>query len=442
MRKSICSRLILTAGFLLASLTGTLSAEDKILPGNNDFDSYIPLIENKRVALFSNQSGTLEPFTIGLTDESLPETPEGKHILDELIERSIDVVCLFSPEHGFRGNHEAGENVSDDIDEATGVRIISLYGSASYVHDTLSAHAGEFDTVLVDIQDVGLRYYTYYITMLRIMNACAELGKNVIILDRPNPNGSYVDGPILQEEFKSGVGALPIPVVHGLTLGEMAKMINGEGWLDDNRTCELTVIPCKNYSHSMKFKLTSRPSPNLRTMRAVYFYPSTCYFENTLVSVGRGTDYPFEVLSDGNGYTIDLRNEEISDGIKLNYLIDAYNSIGRTDFFGELNTMFNCYWIDLLFGTDSVRKMIQAGKTESGIKETWQEGIQEFMSLRRKYFLYDLYLDSEKSAACSNGIFAGTENDGATSVRTNGSPLLFVMAVWPMVLKLFKAGEN
>ena len=407
MRKLTFSLLIFSVFFLLTLLTGTLNAQDKIFPGNNDFDSYIPLIEDKRVALFSNQSGTLEPFTIGFTDEALPETPEGKHILDELIARSIDVVCVFSPEHGFRGNLGAGENVSDDIDEATGVPIISLYNVD--VHDTLSDHAEEFDTVLVDIQDVGLRYYTYYITMLRIMNACAELGKNVIILDRPNPNGSYVDGPILQEEFKSGVGALPIPVVHGLTLGEMAMMISGERWLDDDRTCELEVIPCKNYLHSMKFKLTSRPSPNLRTMRAVYFYSSTCYFENTLVSVGRGTDYPFEVLSDGNGYTIDLRNEEITDGIKLSYLIDAYNSIGQENFFGELNTRFNCYWIDLLFGTDSVRKMIQAGNTESEIKETWQADILEFMALRSKYALYP---NNGNSAACTNGTFLGTDDNG------------------------------
>lgn len=380
------SRLILTAGFLLALFSGNLNAEDKIFPGNNDFDSYIPIIASKRVALFTNQSGTLEAFTIGYTDESLPEVPRGKHILDALIERGINIACVFSPEHGFRGNHEAGAKVSDYTDESTGTRIISLYGVN--VHDAISKAAKDFDVVLVDIQDVGLRYYTYYITMMRIMNACAELGKPVIILDRPNPNGFFVDGPILQDRFKSGVGALNIPVVHGLTLGELAMMINGEGWLNDGRKCELKVIPCKNYSHSMKFKLTSRPSPNLRTMRAVYFYPSTCYFENTLVSVGRGTDYPFEVLSDGKGYTIDLRNSEITSGIDLSYLIDAYNSLGRKDFFGKFNSKYKCYWIDLLFGTDTVRKMIQSGRSEREIKDSWQKGIQEFMNLRSKYIIY------------------------------------------------------
>ena len=375
----------MTAGFLLALFTGILNAQDKILPGNNDFDSYIPLIASKRVALFTNQSGTLEAFTTGFTDASLPEVPKGRHILDELLERGINIACVFSPEHGFRGKQEAGAKVSDYTDESTGVRIVSLYGVN--VPDAISKRANDFDVVLVDIQDVGLRYYTYYITMMRIMNACAELGKEIIILDRPNPNGSYVDGPILQDRFKSGVGALNIPVVHGLTLGEMAMMINSEGWLNEGRKCELKVIPCKNYTHSMKFKLTSRPSPNLRTMRAVYFYPSTCYFENTLVSVGRGTDYPFEVLSDGKNYTLDLRNEKISDGIRLNYVIDAYNSLGQKNFFGKPDK-HNRYWIDLLFGTDSVRKMIQSGKTEREIKDTWQKGIQEFMNLRSKYILY------------------------------------------------------
>ena len=381
----MCSRLILTAGFLLASLIGTLSAQTEILPGNNDFDSYIPLIADKRIALFTNHSGTLEPFRTGYSDEALPEVPGGKHILDELIERGISIACVFSPEHGFRGTHEAGAKVSDCTDPSTGTRIISIYGVN--VRDVVSKHADEFDSVLVDIQDVGLRYYTYYITMMRIMNACAELGKSVIVLDRPNPNGFCVDGPILQDRFKSGVGALNIPVVHGLTLGEMAMMINGEGWLAGGRKCELKVIPCKNYSHSMKFRLNCRPSPNLRSMRAVYFYPSSCYFENTLISVGRGTEYPFEVLSDGRNYTIDLRNAPVPDGINLSYLIDAYNSLNRKNFFGKPDKNKR-YWIDLLFGTDEVRKMIQSGKSESEIKATWQKGIREFMNLRSKYIIY------------------------------------------------------
>lgn len=404
---------VLTAVFLLVLFSGTLSAEDKILPGNNDFDSYIPLIESKRVALFTNQSGTLEAFTIGYTDEALPEVPRGKHILDELIERGIDVACVFSPEHGFRGNHEAGAKVSDYTDESTGTRIISLYGVN--VHDAVSKIANKFDVVLVDIQDVGLRYYTYYITMMRIMNVCAELGKPVIILDRPNPNGFFVDGPILNDRFKSGVGALNIPVVHGLTLGELAMMINGEGWLTGGRKCELKVIPCKNYSHSMKFMLNCRPSPNIKSMRAVYLYASTCYFENTLVSVGRGTDYPFEVYGSpamkniaGYEFTFtprsmsgaieplymntkcygkDLRNAAMSDGINLSYLINAYNSLGRKDFFGKPDKNKR-YWIDKLFGTDEVKKMIQSGKSESEIKDSWQKGIREFMNLRSKYIIY------------------------------------------------------
>ena len=283
----------MTAGFLFGFLSGTINAQEKILPGNNDFDSYLPLIEGKRTAIFTNISGTLTPYSELNEDESLPEIPEGEHILDALLERGVNVSCVLTPEHGFRGDHDAGAVVSDGTDPRTGVKTISLYGvNADYA---LGKAVKEFDAVLVDIQDIGLRFYTYYVTMMRLMNVCAEQGRTVIILDRPNPNGYYADGPILQDRFKSGVGALPIPVVHGLTLGEMARMMNGEDWLRGGQKCDLHVIPCKNYSHSMKFRLNCRPSPNIKSMRAVYLYASLCYFENTLVSVARGTEYPFEM---------------------------------------------------------------------------------------------------------------------------------------------------
>lgn len=408
------SRLILAAGILLV-LSAQLNAE--ILPGNNDFDSYLPLTKGKRIAIFTNISGTLTPYSEQIDSEALPENPTGEHILDALIERGVNVSCVLTPEHGFRGDYDAGAVVSDGKDAKTGVRIISLYG-VNYDY-SLGRAVKEFDVVLVDIQDIGLRFYTYYITMMRLINACAEHDKQVIILDRPNPNGYYVDGPLLEELYKSGVGALRIPVVHGLTLGEMALMMNGEGWLMGKRKCDITVIPCKNYSHAKKFRLNCRPSPNIKSMRAVYLYASLCYFENTLVSVARGTEYPFEVygsplLKGKEGYDFiftpksmtgakdpqymnrecyghDLRNltlEEMqNNGINLSYLTKAYNAIGQYNFFGRPNR--GRYWIDLLFGTDKIRKMIQDGKTESEIKSSWEKDINEFKEMRKKYLLYD-----------------------------------------------------
>ncbi len=408
------SRLILTAGILLLICT-QLNAE--ILPGNTDFDSYLPLIEGKRTAIFTNISGILTPYSEKIDDESLPEQPEGEHILDALLERGVNVSCVLTPEHGFRGDHDAGTVVSDGKDSRTGVKTISLYGvDADYA---LGKAVKEFDVVLVDIQDIGLRFYTYYVTMMRLMNVCAENGKPVIILDRPNPNGYYVDGPLLDNRYRSNVGALRIPVVHGLTLGEMARMMNGEGWLRGKRKCDLHVIPCKNYSHSMKFKLNCRPSPNIKSMRAVYLYASLCYFENTLVSVARGTEYPFEMygsplLKGERGYEFkfvpksmtgakdpqymnqecyghDLRQltlEEMqTNRINISYLIRAYKAIGQRNFFGRSTR--GRYWIDLLFGTDRVRKMIQAGKTEDEIKKSWEKDINEFKETRRKYLIYD-----------------------------------------------------
>ena len=408
------SRLILTAGILLGLCT-QLNAQ--ILPGNNDFDAYLKFTEGKRTAIFTNISGTLTGYSDMTEDESLPENPTGEHILDALLERGVNVSCVLTPEHGFRGDYDAGAVVSDGKDNKTGVRTISLYGVDA--DRTLDRAVKEFDVVLVDIQDIGLRFYTYYITLMRLMNVCAEHRKTVIILDRPNPNGYYVDGPLLENDFRSNVGALRIPVVHGLTLGEMAMMMNGEGWLRGRRKCDLHVIPCKNYSHSMKFRLNCRPSPNIKSMRAVYLYGSLCYFENTLVSVARGTEYPFEIygsplLKGKAGYEFkfipqsmtgaknpqfekrecygeDLRQlklEEIQkQGINLSYLIRAYNAIGQYNFFGRANR--GRYWIDLLFGTDKVRKMIEFGKSEAEIKASWQKDIDEFKEFRKKYLLYD-----------------------------------------------------
>ena len=282
-----------------------------------------------------------------------------------------------------------------------------------------------FDTLVIDIQDVGLRYYTYYITMYYLMDACAAAGKEVIILDRPNPNGFYVDGPILQDEFVSGVGILPIPVVHGMTLGELAQMFNGEGWLSGGKdACLLTVVPCENYTHQTKSSLVINPSPNLKDMRAVYLYASTCYFENTAFSIGRGTEFPFEIygspyITDNDEFDFsftpvsmegasspdfegqecygkDLRGIPLrqiwDEKINLEYVIDAYHALQEQNpgisFFGQPDGNGH-YWIDILFGTDRVRRMIEEGDGPREIEQSWQTEVEAFKEQRRPYLLYD-----------------------------------------------------
>lgn len=269
----------------------------------------------------------------------------------------------------------------------------------------------KFDILVVDIQDVGLRFYTYYASMCRLMDACAEYNRKVLILDRPNPNGHYVDGPILDMKYKSGVGWLPIPVVHGMTLGELGLMVNGERWLPASRTCDLTVIPCKNYTHQALYKLPIPPSPNLPNMKSIYLYPSTCYFEATPVSLGRGTDLPFQVYGHPNmtGYSysftprsvpgaknppqlgklchgVNLSNmsdEEIwKRGIDLSYVIDAYRNLNMDDHF------FRSFF-ELLIGTDYVRKMIKEGKSAEEIKARWKDDVEKFKVQRKPYLLYE-----------------------------------------------------
>lgn len=303
-------------------LTDALAARTyskRVVLGDERFEEYQPLLQGKRVAVFSNQTGIVgdkvtgskladalaeyggcfprkrvdEISLIPFTEPSVPggKIEYGQHIVDALIEKGVDVKAIFSPEHGFRGNADAGEHVSSSVDEKTGVEILSLYEKGSRIPS--KEKTDKFDVLVIDIQDVGLRYYTYYITMHHLMEACARDGKQVVILDRPNPNGFYVDGPVLDMKFKSGVGWLPITTVHGMTLGELALMINGEKWLE-NGTCDLTVIPCLNYTHNTRYSLILPPSPNIKDMRAVYLYSSTCYFEGTVVSLGRGTQFPFE----------------------------------------------------------------------------------------------------------------------------------------------------
>lgn len=380
--------------FSLSLLLVALAANAEVRVGAAQTDKYFPLLEGRRVALFSNHTGMVGD----------------KHTVDLMLDGGINVVTLFSPEHGFRGTADAGEHVASGIDGPTGLPIASLYegkGKRMPAKDVMD----KFDVLVVDIQDVGLRYYTYYCTMIDLMNAASVYGKDVVVLDRPNPNGMTVDGPILDMKYSSGVGRLPIPVVHGMTLGELAQMANGEGWLKDGAKVPLTVIPCEGYAHQTRYRLPVAPSPNLRTMLAIYLYPSTCYFEATPVSLGRGTERPFEIYGHpdmkGRSFTFTPRSmagaknppqkdqlchgvdlggmseeEAIAQGINLEYIIDAYRDLGMGDKFFR-------NFFELLIGRGDIRGMIEAGKSADEIKATWAGDVARFKDQRRKYLLYD-----------------------------------------------------
>ncbi len=370
-------------------------AQKEIQVGALSFDEYLPLLEGKRVSILSNQTGMVSSTT---------------HLLDTLLDMGVNVVSIMSPEHGFRGVADAGEHVSSSIDEATGIPIRSLYESG--VNRPSDESMAEFDVMVFDLQDVGVRFYTYNATMARMMDACAQFGKKMIVLDRPNPLGYYVDGPILDMQYKSGVGWLPVPVVHGMTLGELALMINGEGWLKDGAQCDLTVVPCKNYTRDMEYVLPVKPSPNLPNMKSIYLYPSTCYFEATPVSLGRGTDKPFQIYGhpDMTGYEFSftprsvpgaknppqldklcygvdlsgLTDEEIkAEGINLEYVIDAYNNLKLDD-----KEMFRKFF-ELLIGQGYVREMIVEGKSAAEIEAMWADDVVKFKEQRAPYLIYE-----------------------------------------------------
>lgn len=367
----------------------------KVFPGAYNIAKYLPLINNKNVALVVNQSSTIDDV----------------HLTDTLLNLDVKLVKIFAPEHGFRGKADAGEHLNNSIDSKTGLPIVSLYGKkkAPDAEDLKGV-----DVIVFDIQDVGVRFYTYISTMAYIMNAAKDNDIPVIILDRPNPNGHYIDGPVLEEKFKSFVGMFPIPVVYGMTIGELATMINGEGWLNDSKKCDLTVVKCTNYTHLSHYRLPIAPSPNLPDFLSVSLYPSLCFFEGTTVSVGRGTDKPFKqlghpLLKDDfdysfipkpnlgaknpkyNGqkcYGIDLskikaKNFRAKGKIDLSWLIDFFNKVeGKGKFFLDNN------WIDKLAGTDKLRKMILQGKTDEEIHKNWENDLERFNKKRKKYLLY------------------------------------------------------
>lgn len=383
-------KIILTFLALLAYVL--CPGKGKIEPGAWQIEEYLPLLEGKKVALLSNQTGIME---------------NGTHLVDTLLKCGVDIHFLMSPEHGFRGTADAGEHVDDSRDAETGIPVISLYGGDSQVDSVLDST----DVLLFDIQDVGVRYYTYPTTMFEMMKLCAEHGKEMIILDRPNPLGFTVDGPVIDMKFRSAVGWLPVPVIHGMTMGELALMINGEGWLGDGVRCNLHIVRCRNYSHSDLYELPVRPSPNLPNMRSVYLYPSICLFEGTVASLGRGTDHPFQMYGhpdmEVKDFTfvpeslpgakhppllgvrcsgVDLTKEPpvrkiLRKGLDLSYVIDAYR---KTHIDGNFFTPF----FENLIGQEYVREMIEEGKSAREISRMWKDDVREFREFRKQYLIY------------------------------------------------------
>jgi len=387
--------------FLLLFIACRLLGAEGIKTGAEQTEKYLPMLKSKRIAIVANQTSV-----IGKTS-----------LVDSLKSLKINVVKIFGPEHGFRGTASAGAIVADSIDAKTGIREISLYGKKN---KPSKADLADVDLVIFDIQDVGARFYTYINLLAKVMEACAENNKDLIILDRPNPNGFSIDGPILDMKLKSGIGMFPIPITHGMTIGELAGMYNGEGWLANRMKCKFTVITVANYSHNMQYELPIAPSPNLNTQQSILLYPSLCLFEGTIISQGRGTHFPFTVLGnpDLKGkysfsftpvsikgmsetplhqnkvcYGLDLRKYDTSifrktGQINLSWLIEMYQAYPfKAKFFDfkQSNQMGN---FDNLAGVVSLRQQIIAGKTEAEIRKSWEPGLSEFKQMRQKYLLY------------------------------------------------------
>lgn len=358
--------------------------------GAANYDAYIPALKGKRVGLVVNQTSEIN----------------GQHLVDLLLDRGVKVSKIFAPEHGFRGDHDAGAHVKSTVDAKTGIDVVSIYGSNKKPTPEVLA---DLDVIIFDIQDVGVRFYTYISSMHYMMEAAAENDKSFIVLDRPNPNIAYVDGPILDPQFRSFVGMHEIPVLHGMTVAELAQMIKGEGWINNADKLNLTVVPVANYERTMSYELPVQPSPNLPNAQSIQLYPSLCFFEATPITIGRGTDFPFQVV----GYSPiklgefsftpraiegasmnpkfkeievfgqDLRDADIH-GLDLSLFISAYQKLtaNNQEFFERAGFM------DKLAGTDKLRLAIEAGQTEQQIKQSWQADLSTFKRKRAPYLLY------------------------------------------------------
>lgn len=381
---------------LLAHSCAIQSAEKEVVrirTGAEQVDKYMPLLGSKSVGIVANHTTIIN----------------NTHLVDTLLELGVNVKKIFSPEHGFRGNADAGEHVKNYTDKKTGLPVISLYGNSKKPNlDDIS----DLDIIIFDLQDVGVRFYTYVSTMHYVMEACAESGVELLILDRPNPNGFYVDGPVLDTLYSSFVGMHPVPIVHGMTIAEYAQMINGEKWLKDGIQCSLSFIPCENYNHDSLYDLPRNPSPNLQNMRSIYLYPSLGLFEGTSLSAGRGTKYPFQVFGgpdlmnveftftpvriDGASkypkhrdelcYGVDLRNINVKDlnskkQLQLDWIIFAYNNVTNKDDFFK-NFFYN------ISGVKELKEQIISGKTSEEIRESWEVDLKKFKEKRKKYLIY------------------------------------------------------
>ena len=375
-----------------------LQATAQVKNGADRLEELFPLLENKRISLVVNQTSLVQNV----------------HLLDTLYNKGMHITQVFAPEHGFRGDADAGEFIKNGKDYRTQVPIISLYGKNKKPQPS---QLQQTDIMIFDIQDVGARFYTYISTMFYVMQACAENNKELIILDRPNPC-DYVDGPVLDMKYKSFVGMLPIPVLHGCTIGELAQMINGEGWLGNNLQCPLKVITIEDWKHGQPYSLPVKPSPNLPNDQAIALYPSLCPFEGTSVSVGRGTDFPFQIIGspttknlkfrfmphpmkgsdkhplhqDTYCYGLNLSSEKnIPKGFSLQYVIQFYNYFQNLTKHAEKEFFTRPHWFDLLMGTNQVRLDILKNKTEEQIRSAWQKKLNQYKEIRKKYLLYEDY---------------------------------------------------
>lgn len=398
-RKNKKMRLIhFVLSVLLIMLLGSCGVTEgqisgKIIPGAYQLNDIDTILYGKRIGVVANMESKVNE----------------KHLIDTLLLKNINVVSVFTPEHGFELGAEAGEHIGDGEYRNSGIQIISLYGNSRKPKEQ-SLH--ELDVMLFDLQDVGVRFYTYISTLHYVMQACAEQSIPLIVLDRPNPNAHYIDGPVLDTNYRSFVGMHKVPVVYGMTIGEYAKMINGEGWIGDNLKCDLTVLPVQNYDHTKEYHLNIKPSPNLPNMQSIYLYPSTCFFEGTVMSEGRGTINPFQVyghpdypeknysftpksikgasinpkFKDQVCYgvlldTVKAYRNSLDNGLDLNYLIEAYNKMA-------LGEEFFIDYFNLLAGNSVLKEQILNGMKSDQIKQTWEKDLKEFKETRAKYLLY------------------------------------------------------
>ncbi len=373
--------------FIIFYLAFTVIKSQDILTALDQSEQYLPIIKGKKLGIVCNHSAIFK---------------NGTHLVDSFLSLGLTIKKIFVPEHGFRGEARAGEWIEHGTDEKTGIPIISLYGK--YKKPT-QEHIKDLDIMIFDIQDVGVRFYTYISTLHYVMEACAENNIPLLVLDRPNPLGFYVDGPVLDTNYRSFVGMHPVPIVYGMTIGEYAQMINGEKWLKNGKQCNLTIITLKGYSHQTRYQLPIKPSPSLVNMQSVYLYPSLCLFEGTVINVARGTDFPFQAIGHpllkgkysfsfevpatlGNKkilytktcYGLDLRQS--TDSIfTLKFLLEMYHNYPKKEEF------FNSFFIKLI-GNKKIYEAIKQGKKEYEIKRMWKSDIEKFLDIRKKYLLY------------------------------------------------------